>query len=180
MKNSTVDVLLQRRSVRNYLDKPIKEEDLKLIVECGLFAPSARNRQNWHFTVITDKETIEEINRLTLAGMERLNIQKEPDYHVFYHAPVVVVLSSAIEGFSELNAGCAIENMAIAAKSIGVDSCIIGQTRYMYHQANQVDMNRLLKIPEEYEHDCSICFGYIDGENPLPKPRKEGIVDYIR
>lgn len=180
MKNSTIDVLLQRRSVRNYLDKPVPFDDILQIVECGMYAPSARNKQNWHFTVITNPSKIEEINQLTLAGMDRLGIQREEDYHIFYHAPVVIVLSSQIEGFSELNAGCAVENMAIAAKSLGIDSCIVGQTRYMYHQANMVDMNRLLKIPEGYEHDCAICFGYIDGENPEPKPRKEGIVDYIR
>jgi len=171
---------MDRRSVRNFLDKPIDEELVKQIVECGLYAPSARNRQNWHFSVISNQATIEEMNQMTLAGMDRLGIEKEEGYHVFYHAPLVIVLSSVIEGYSEINAGCAIENMAIAAKSLGIDSCIVGQTRFMYHQAKAVDINRLIKIPEGYEHDLAICFGYINGENPQPKPRREHIVDYIK
>lgn len=180
MKNPTIEVIMQRRSIRHYLDKAIPEEDLKQIIDCGMHAPSARNKQNWHFTVITNRDMIETINKMTLEGMERLGIQKEPDFHVFYHAPVVIVLSSAIEGFSELNCGCALENMAIAAKAIGIDSCIIGQMRYMYHQADINDINRMLKIPEGYQHDASICFGYRAEENPEAKPRKEDIVDYIR
>jgi nitroreductase len=180
MKNQTIDLILNRRSVRDFLDKPIEDEKLRQIVECGIHAPNARNRQNWHFSVITKKETIEEINRLTLEGMDRLGLKKEPDFHVFYHAPAVIILSSQIEGFSEMNAGCAMENMAIAAKALGIDSCIIGQTRFMYHQANAVDINRLVKIPDAFEHDAAICFGYRKGDNPDAKPRKEGIVDYIR
>jgi len=177
--NETVEMILKRRSVRKYKSDMITEEELKTIVECGLFAPSAKNKQNWHFTVITNNEKIEEINRLAIEGMERLGIEKEEDYHVFYHAPVVIVISSKIEGYSEVNAGCVIENMAIAAQSMGIGSCIIGQTRYMYHQANKADINRVLKIPENYEHDISICFGYPDGEAEEAKPRKENVVDYI-
>jgi len=180
MYNKTIQTILQRRSVRQYQDQPIPDQDLKAIVQCGIFAPSARNRQNWHFTVITDKETIAKINQLTLEGMERLGIQKEEGYHVFHHAPAVIVLSSAIEGYSEVNCGCALENMAIAAKSLGIDSCIIGNTRYMYHQENTVDINHMLKIPDGFQYDISICFGYFDGEYPEAKPRKEDIVDYIR
>jgi len=79
-----------------------------------------------------------------------------------------------------MNAGCAIQNMAIAAKSLGLDSCVIGQTRFMYTQTNKVDIHRMLKVPMDYEHDCSICIGYRDGDNPAPKPRRDGVVDYLR
>ncbi len=156
----------------------ISEEELNNIVKCGLFAPSAKNKQNWHFTVITNKDKIEEINQLALEGMAKLGMEKEEDFHVFYHAPVVIVISSKIEGYSEVNAGCVVENMAIAANSMGIGSCIIGQTRYMYHQADKADINRVLKIPENYEHDISICLGYPD-EEAEAKPRKENVVDYI-
>jgi nitroreductase len=178
--NQTIESILTRRSVRRFTDQPIEEESLRQIVECGIYAPSARNRQNWHFTVICDTKMIDEVNRITLKGMDQRGIKIEPDEHVFYHAPVVIILSSVLEGFSEMNAGCAIENMAIAAKSLGIDSCIIGQTRFMFSQNNKVDINRMLKIPMEFEHDCAICFGYRQGEAPVAKPRREGVVDYIR
>jgi nitroreductase len=180
MNHPLIDMILDRRSVRNYLDKPIPHDLIDQIIQCGIYAPTARNKQNWHFTVITNPETIEKINELSLSGMEKLGIQKEPGYHLFYHAPVVIVLSSAIEGFSELNCGCALENMALAAKALGLDSCIIGHTRYMYHQADVVDINRLIKIPEGYQHDASLIIGYRAGDNPDAKPRRDDLVDYIR
>lgn len=180
MANETINVIMKRRSVRNYLDKPVPETVLKQIVECGIHAPSARNKQNWHFTVITNKDTIDEINRLALEGMKKLGIHKEPGYHLFFHAPAVIVMSSVIEGYSEMNCGCALQNMAIAAKALGLDSCIVGQSRYIYQQDNIVEVNRFLKIPDGYQHDASICFGYAASDAPEVKPRREGIVDYIR
>ncbi|MCK7485276.1 MAG: nitroreductase [Bacillus subtilis] len=180
MKNPMIDLIMSRRSIRQYSEEPVSEETLKMIVECGIHAPTSRNKQTWHFTVMTDLKTIETVNEMILAGMDRLGIKKEPGYHVFYHAPVVIFLSSAIEGFSEINCGCAIENIALAAKALGLGSVVVGQTRYMFHQANVVDVNRLLKIPEGYEHDCAICIGHPAGPAPDPKTIREGVVDYIR
>ena len=174
-----INCILRRRSIREYSNKEISKEVIKRILECGIYAPTAKNRQKWHFTVITNKERIEEINRLTVEGMEKIGIEVDPNYHVFYHAPVVVILSSKLGGYSRINAGCAAENMSVAAESLGIGSCIIGQTRYMYHDAERNDINRLLKIPENYDHDVSICFGYPKGDRPIAKPRKEDVIDYI-
>ncbi len=177
--NETIENILARRSVRKYLDKPVSEAHIKTIVKCGLYAPSAKNRQNWHLTVITDKERIEELNRMALEGMRHIGLEKADDYHVFYHAPVVIVISSKIEGFSQMNSGCVLQNMSIAAQSMGLGSCIIGETRYMYHQGDKIDINRYCKIPEGYEHDASFIIGYPD-EKPEAKPRKENVVDYVK
>ncbi|MBI9008729.1 MAG: nitroreductase [Tenericutes bacterium] len=178
--NQTVETILKRRSVRDFLDKPISEEELQTIIKCGLFAPSAKNRQNWHFTVITNKDKIDEISKQAVDGMNKIGLDKEEGYHIFYHAPTVIVISSKIEGYSEINAGCVAENMALAAKSLGIGSCIVGQTRYLYHQAPKPDVNSLLKIPKNHEFDVSICFGYpTDDEIEAPE-RKENLVDYIR
>jgi len=179
MKNPTVDVILSRRSVRKFKPLTIDDASIETILKCGIYAPSAKNKQNWHFSVITKQEVIDQMNQYALQGMEKLGIHNEEGTHIFYHAPLVIVISSMIEGYSEINAGCAIENMALAAKAIGIDSCIIGQTRFMYHQANSVDINRLLKIPEGFEHDVSICFGYGD-ETVEASPRKDRLIDYIR
>jgi nitroreductase len=177
--NETVELILKRRSIRSFKEKMISEEELQTIIKCGLYAPSARNRQNWHFTVITNKEKIDEISRQAVEGMVKLGLDKEDDYHIFYHAPVVIVVSSKIEGYSEINAGCVVENMAIAAKALGIGSCIIGQTRYLYHQSPKGDVNSLLRIPTSYEHDVSICFGYSDEKEKEAEPRRENVVDYI-
>jgi nitroreductase len=177
--NQTIETILNRRSMRSYLDKPIPDADLKTIIKAGLYAPSAKNKQDWHFTVITNKDVINQMNAMAIEGMSRLGLDVEEDLHIFYEAPVVIVISSRIAGFSGVNVGCAVENMALAADALGYGSCIIGQTRFMYHKANKIDVDKMLKIPDGYEHDISICIGYPKGDRPEAKSRKEGIVDYI-
>ncbi len=177
--NKTIEDILNRRSIRAYLDKPIPDEDLQTIIKAGLYAPSAKNKQDWHFSVITNKEVIDKMNEMAIEGMKRIGLEKESEDHIFYNAPVVIVISSRIAGFSGINVGCAIENMSLAAHALGYGSCIIGQTRYMYSKANKIDVDKLIKIPEGYEHDLSICLGFPKGEAPEAKPRKERLVDYI-
>ena len=54
--------ILTRRSVRKYQQKPIPHDVLEKILEAGFWAPSASNRQTWHFTVMTNKDTIDKWN----------------------------------------------------------------------------------------------------------------------
>lgn len=177
--NQTIETILKRRSTRTFDSKMLKNEELDTIIKCGLYAPSAKDKQNWHLTVITNQQRIDEISQGVVDGLAKIGLEKDPGYHVFYHAPVVIVVSSKIEGYSEVNAGCLVENMAIAATSMNIGSCIIGQTKYLYKGKTIQEGNRLLRIPEGYEHDISICFGYPLEENE-PTPRKEKIVDYIK
>ena len=51
-----MDVVLSRRSIRRYLDRPILEEDLTEILQAGIYAPSAVDLQPWYFVVIKSKE----------------------------------------------------------------------------------------------------------------------------
>jgi nitroreductase len=54
MTMDTIDAVTRRRSVRKYEPKPLPDEDLRTVLEAGRQAPSAANRQPWHFVVVTD------------------------------------------------------------------------------------------------------------------------------
>lgn len=56
--NEVLNAIRNRRSVRTYLSTQIKQEDLDLIIESDIYAPSGNNDQPWHFTVIQNKEMI--------------------------------------------------------------------------------------------------------------------------
>jgi nitroreductase len=43
--------------VREYLDKPVEDEKVKVVLEAGRLAPSASNRQEWKFIVVREHET---------------------------------------------------------------------------------------------------------------------------
>ena len=58
---SFIDLARKRYSVRNYLERPVEREKLLKVVEAGRIAPSAVNNQPWHFIVVDDEETKEQL-----------------------------------------------------------------------------------------------------------------------
>jgi formate hydrogenlyase subunit 6/NADH:ubiquinone oxidoreductase subunit I len=53
-----LDFVRKRRSIRQYLDKPIEKEKLKKLLDIARYSPSAKNSQDFEFVVIQDKEKI--------------------------------------------------------------------------------------------------------------------------
>lgn len=67
---NVLEALLSRRSIRRYIDKPVSTDELTELVKYAMFAPSAVNKQPWHFIIITDKNILEEIMKFhPHAGM---------------------------------------------------------------------------------------------------------------
>ncbi|TFH47657.1 MAG: nitroreductase, partial [Bacteroidia bacterium] len=66
--NSVVDQLLSAWSPRNFTAEPVTDQQLDLILQCGIKAPSARNNQPWRFTVVRDEATMKEIIPNVVAG----------------------------------------------------------------------------------------------------------------
>lgn len=160
---SLIDVILSRRSIRNYEQKEIPKDVLDKILEAGRQAPSAINRQPWHFVVVQDDKIKKE-----LAGWFFSRHIKS--------APIVVV-GCADKGFldkrfSVVNTSIALQNMVIAAWAYGVGSCWIGGF-------NEEKVKRLLSIPDRWKVVALVTFGY-PAEIPHTKGRKpiEKIVTY--
>lgn len=183
--NEVLSVIRSRRSVRRYRPDPIPEETLNRIIEAGLWAPSACNEQSWHFTVVTNRELIDRMSAVSKEAMLRLpnemfvRMAENPDFHVFYHAPVVVVVSGRRDAVSPLvDCSAAIENMILAAASLGIGSCWIGLVRGFLAVPQEVAK---LGIPEGYEPYYAVCLGYSEGPVPADGPeRKAPPVRYIR
>ena len=66
--NCVANVILSGYSERAYISEPVTDQQLDLILKCGLKAPSARNNQPWKFTVIKDEPTMKEIINNVVAG----------------------------------------------------------------------------------------------------------------
>ena len=60
--NETIKTLLNRRSIRKYKEEQIKDEELKAVLEAGMYAPSARNRQSPLFVAVQDKEILKKLD----------------------------------------------------------------------------------------------------------------------
>ena len=115
---SLIDVILSRRSIRKYLNKPIPKDVMNSILEAGRQAPSAGNRQPWHLIVVTDQKIREALSH--------------GKYNTFLKESPVVIVACGYVGseqgrkWSTVDTSIALENMVLAAWSLGVGSCWIG------------------------------------------------------
>ena len=59
-----LDVIYDRRSIRKYQNKPIEDEKLNEILRAGMYAPSGMNKQPWTFVVCTERNTLDEVQKI--------------------------------------------------------------------------------------------------------------------
>lgn len=185
--NQTIETILNRRSVRVYSEEQIKQEDLDLIIQTGLFSPSACNTQPWHFTVVQNQKLLEDINVQTKKEMLKCNNEyfqnmgANEKYTIFYNAPTVIFISGEKAAIApQTDCAAAIENMLLAAESLNIGTCWIGLVKYLLMSEKGAEYIKKLNIPEGYETYYAITLGYKKIQNPKPQPRRENTVSYIK
>ena len=123
--NETMRSILARRSYKKFDDKPIDDDVLETIITAGLYAPTGMNKQPWHFTVIKSKEGLEKLGKARRSlplppGVSPEVIKKMGD--PMRNAPVVILVSAKDSLTSDIDSYLAMENMFIAAASLGIMS----------------------------------------------------------
>jgi len=183
--NKVLETIKKRRSIRKYLPGQIKQEELDVIIEAGIYAPTARRDEPWYFTVIQNKELIDEMSEKTKEQMAKTDNEwltdkgNDKEYHLFYHAPTVILISGRESAFAPLiDCSAATQNMLLAAESLGIGSCWIGLIRFLF--IDETEMKKF-RIPEGYKPFYAICLGYkdLEEESPIPE-RKRDVVNYMR
>ena len=167
--NEALKILKERRSIREFRPEPLKKEDLDAIVEAGLYAPSAKNLQSTKLVVVRDAAV--------LARLERLNsrILGTPEGTPFYGAPEAIVVLSDSEYPNWLQDGSLVMgNLMNAAAALGVGSCWINRAMEYFDTAEGKDLLKQWGLPETYRGVGNCVLGYVDGDLPAPKPRKDG------
>ena len=181
---NTLDAIMARTSVRCFEPAPVKEEDVKKIAEAAIWAPNAMNAQNWHFSVVTDKALIDEMSDATKAGMKAAPVPflqergSDPNFHAFFGAPMAIVITRKDEKFTFFDCGCAAQNICLAAKDLGYDSCITGSTEFMF--AGEPELRNKLQIPEGYLFTCAIPIGIKkDAPDDHVRDRREDVISFL-
>jgi nitroreductase len=130
--------LRSRRAVRDYTQESIGRPVLQRLIDAAIQAPSAVNGQPWLFAVVRDRELLALISRQAKAhllnappqnlALHRLHeLENDPDFDIFYHAPVLIVIASATENrWAVENCALAAENLMLAACAEGLGTCWIG------------------------------------------------------
>ncbi len=155
--NKTIKTIKQRRSIRKYKDKKISKEILKDLVDCGRWAPSARNDQPYEFIVITEKETLTKLKELI------------PNGPFIGDANACIVIFGKENGHLVEDGCAATQNILLGAHSLGIGTCWVAGLNRDYNEA----VKKLLNIPTEMNVISFIPLGYPDEE--ARKPSKKDI-----
>jgi len=184
--NETMKNIMDRRSIRQFKDKPIDASELEAILEAGKHAPSAVNEQPWHFTVVESPELLQKTNAVTKELFSQSGNPtyeqraKSEGFSPFYNAPLFIIVSCDSAAVAPLQDGAlAIGNMFLAAKSLGIGSCWIHAMNFVLESAAGRELREELLIPKGNILVGAGAFGYNAGENPDPSPRKNDTVSYL-
>lgn len=175
MDNSTLKVIKQRRSIRNFKDEQIKDEELKIIVEAGVYAPYAEEASR-HITVIQDKRLLDKLNLTAKDAAKFMDIEElsqlgnDENFHSLYGAPTLIIVSGKEQSASpESDCAAATQNMLLAAESIEIGSCWIFFDLLAFFSPQGSELRYELKIPVGYKPYTSIALGYKNTtENNMP------------
>jgi len=113
----TLQTIFARRSVRQYKSDPIPNEELKQILQAGRQAPSAANRQSWHFVVAVSDE-------------QKARVAQACNGQMWMADAACIIVAAGLPQVSskwyQVDVSIALENMVLAAYSLGYGTCWIG------------------------------------------------------
>jgi nitroreductase len=165
--NETLAVISKRFSCRDFAGKMPPDEDLRAIAAAAIAAPSANNSQRWKIIVVKNKALIGELEAEAMKSIAELpdktlyNNFEPQGVTLFYHAPCVVFIAiepSALVSAS-LDCGIVSQNIALAAESLGLASCICGLARFAFSENKGAYFREKLGFPQGYDFGMSVLLG---------------------
>ena len=186
MINETISVILKRTSVRKYQEKQVKEVDLELLLKAALSAPTGGNHQYTRFIAIQNKQILEDINSIILKEFSTQEVTegnyqnkaiikaKKSDYNFLHKAPtIIIVVSKKNHSNSMADSANAIQNIQIAATSLGLGSCWINQLHWLTETESLRTCLSQFGLKEDENIFGSVAIGY----PLLPQGEKSKIKD---
>lgn len=172
----------QRRSIRDFLDKPVSRDLMLQIVHDCCSAPSAANNQPWHFIVVLDKQMIktlsDEAKKNIIAGLKHqpnspitsyLAQLEQPAFNVFHNAPALVYIVGNPQIPSlVMDVSLAAAYFMFSATSRGLGTCWIGLGR----EIRDAGLLASMGVPDGYKIIAPIVVGYPRRIPPAP-PRSD-------
>ncbi len=184
------DLLKNRRSVRNFQERPVPEKTIRAIIQESILAPSSGNEQSWRFVIVSDTDFMADISQdckqTLLSRIDKTPndyakkykpILSKPDYNIFYNAPALVYILGVKElKNSEINCTLAASYFMFSAVNRNLGTCWISFAKFVKDDA----IKKRLGLDPELFIVAPIIIGY-PGKIPAAPPRKEAdILKVIR
>jgi nitroreductase len=162
----TWEAITARRNVRSFADRPIPAADLDQILEAGRRAPSSQNWQPWDFILVTDREQLGRMAKLSPGAG-----------HVAHSAATIAVIAPPADnayGRAQFDLGQAAMVMQLAAADLGIGTCHAGV-------ADLELARELLGFPDDRDWVFLISLGYPADRplSPIKNPKRRPFDDVV-
>ncbi len=151
--------IIDRRSIRRFKDQKIDPEIITQLLTAAMYAPSAVNKQPWHFVVIDQRQMLNEIMKIhPYAGMLKTA-----------SIGIVVCGDERLQhddGYWVVDCGAATQNLLLAAHMLGLGSCWVGLHP---REGRKASFSSLLDLPSHVKPFALIALGYPDEIKPRPE-----------
>lgn len=183
---SAVDAIYERRSVRSYRTKTVDRRTVSALLDAAVQAPTAMHEEPWAFAVVQDRDTLRRLSdaalktlrdrehgvRLPGAGAGRFTL---PD-NVFYDAgTLIVIYGKPLGPFVAADCWLAAENLMLAARAMGLGSCVIGLAAAAL---DSPEWKAELKVPAALTAYAPIIVGEPSGETPATGRREPEVLSW--
>jgi nitroreductase len=154
-----------RRSIRKYQSKEVEKEKIDAVLEAARWAPSASNKQPWHFIVVRDSDTRKTLGEIHSHG----RFLKE--------SPIVIVVLGYPEKHPRYHLADphnAVQNLILSAYSLGLGTCWTG----VRDTDIEPKFREILDIPKDIRVICAVAMGYPNEERESKRVPLSEIVSW--
>jgi nitroreductase len=131
-----IQTIFTRRSIRKYTDELVSEQQIKLLLEAAMAAPSGSNRKPWHFIVVTDRQRLDELAKSHSHGK------------MLFEAPLCIAVcgdTTISPSYWVQDCSAATENLLLAVTALGLGAVWLG----VYPRENRLQpIRKILEVPE--------------------------------
>ena len=159
--NDVIKNIMTRTSIRKYTNQPIKKADIETLLRAGMAAPTAVNKQPWHFVAVTDKAKLKELSGGRGGMLEQCALA------IVVCGNMEKAMPGKAREYWVQDCSAATENILLAAHALGLGAVWTGGYPM---EDRMTTISKALKLPEYIIPLCTIVIGY-PAESPTPKDK---------
>ena len=164
----TFEAIKTRRSIRKFKKREIPDDLTEKILEAGMYAPSARNQQPWHFILVTREELKEKL------------MKAHPYASMLREAPLAILVCGDTDlelshGYWPVDCSAATQNILLAAHAGGLGAVWLGVHP---RQERKDAIRKIFNLPETVQPFSLVALGYPDEKKDTPDRWKPEIIHF--
>ena len=153
-----LEAIFNRRSIRQYNDRPVGDDVIETLLKAAMYAPSAVNKQPWHYIVFRDREIMEKI----ISFHQYASMLRKAS------AAILVCWDEELQhdtGYGPVDCSAATQNILLAAYGLGLGSVWVG----LYPRIQRMEsIHKLFGLPPNIRPFSIVSLGYPAEEKKMP------------